>query len=157
MQYLSISVMFVPHRLRCICVSRDVPSVTQNMFLFLLHNYWVSVSHLNSPLMNIKQISLEVFPQKRGSTYRPMHFGNTYAASSHNGFSWFSVLCEFCYLRCAEIQKKCNYTFKYLFCLMVCIHLFSWCISINKCFLPRAAGLLHSVYHSETLICVLCA
>lgn len=65
MQYLSITVMFVPHRLQCTYVRRGVPSVTQNMFLFLLHNCWVSVSHLNSPFMNMKQISLEVFPQKK--------------------------------------------------------------------------------------------
>lgn len=107
MQYPSISVVFVPHRLGCIYVSSVVPSFTQNMFLFLLHNYWVSVSHLNSPLMNIKQISLEVFPQKR-VVYIDQCSVATHMLQVHTMGSPGFLFCmyEFCYLRCAEIQKN---------------------------------------------------
>lgn len=147
MQQMSISVTFVPHRLRCMDIGRGVPSVTQNVFLFLLRNCWISVSQLNSPFMNMKQTSLEVFPLEKYSIYRPLQHGNTYAASSHNGFSWVSVLYVWILLsqRCWDTKNFFSYIFKYILCLLICIHMLSWHVSINKGFILRIAGLLHSV------------
>lgn len=103
MQDLSISVMFVPHRLGCIYVRRGVPSVTQNVFILLGLILLPEFS-----IFEYETIDLEVFPQKKRVIYIGQCSVATRMLRVHTMGSpgFLLCTCEFHYLRCAEIQQN---------------------------------------------------
>lgn len=76
------------------------------------------------------------FSTKKGSIYRPMQCGNTYAASSHNGFSWVSVLYVWILLSqmCWDTKKLIILSNMFFVCWSVSIFCLGVYLSTNALF-----------------------
>ena len=112
------------------------------------HNCLVLVSHLNYPFTNMRQISLEVL-HKEVSVCRPMQYGNRYAASSHNSFSWVSVPYVWILLsQTSDVLRYKKFKIHFQSCFFFAVGLCPFVVLLctyTKRFIPGAACLLHSV------------